>query len=400
MIEKTRSMIEQTSSWLAGTSTLDLYAASKLVRKHAKRGSMVEARRVFDSLHHRDLALWNALILGYAENGEPELALELFSGIQSFNERTILAAIKACACIAEREVDHGRFVKIKALEKGMAVHRLAAREGCDSNDFVASSLVFMYCKCGCLREAERVFSSMIQSNAVAWSSLMHGYADNGLAREALNLFEVLQLEHDRHAMAGDPWAFVAAAKACAILATQESCQDFNEKLVPMESLEKGMAIYARAIEKSSHSSTFVSNSLIDMFLKCGSVVDAQRVFTRMEFRGEPNSWTFVAALKACSNLADLETGREIHKEICRRGMEVLEPIVVSLLDFYGRNGSLRSSQLIFDSLSSGTTTILAWNALIAGYSHQGNTKLVFHLFQAMEAEFVAADGITFAPPVG
>ncbi|XP_024530836.1 pentatricopeptide repeat-containing protein DOT4, chloroplastic-like [Selaginella moellendorffii] len=256
---------------------------------------------------------------------------------------------------------------------------------------------------------------------------MHGYADNGLAREALNLFELLQLEHDRHAMAGDPWAFVAAAKACAILATQESCQDFNENLVPMESLEKGMAIYARAIEKSSHSSTFVSNSLIDMFLKCGSVVDAQRVFTRMEFRdsvtwnslilgyaengynesalriffcfkrkgGEPNSWTFVAALKACSNLADLETGREIHKEICRRGIEVLEPIVVSLQDFYGRNGSMRSSQLIFDSLSSGTTTILAWNALIAGYSHQGNTKLVFHLFQAMEAEFVAADGITF-----
>lgn len=43
---------------------------------------MVDARSVFDSMEMRDVISWNAMIGGYAQNGNGNEALELFKQME------------------------------------------------------------------------------------------------------------------------------------------------------------------------------------------------------------------------------------------------------------------------------------------------------------------------------
>ena len=95
------------------------------------------------------------------------------------------------------------------------------------------------------------------------------------------------------------------------------------------------------------------NSLLNMYLKCGSMNEAQSIFDNMESRNiitwnamisgygqngngkesielfkqmqqegiQPDHFTFTIALSACADLAALSLGREIHSQIDESGIE-------------------------------------------------------------------------------
>lgn len=100
--------------------------------------------------------------------------------------------------------------------------------------------------------------------------------------------------------------------------------------------------------------TNIGNTLIDMYAKCGHLHAARKVFDRlltldvvtwsalitryaqhglcqealqlfehMQIEGvQPNKTTFLCTLKACSSLAALEQGRNIHTLIVECGMDL------------------------------------------------------------------------------
>ncbi|PUZ75427.1 hypothetical protein GQ55_1G168400 [Panicum hallii var. hallii] len=61
----------------------DLQVSTGLIYMHCKCGSIQHARKIFDSVSNRDLAIWSAMINGYACNGEGSEALALFSEMQN-----------------------------------------------------------------------------------------------------------------------------------------------------------------------------------------------------------------------------------------------------------------------------------------------------------------------------
>ncbi|XP_024519856.1 pentatricopeptide repeat-containing protein At2g13600-like isoform X2 [Selaginella moellendorffii] len=168
---------------------------------------------------------WTSLILGYAENREERLALEIFSRMEADggcvpDSRTFVAAVKACTGLAAREEwrkADGKVVKALALEKGLAIHAQAAQRRHDSDIFLASSLVNMYCKCGGLDRASRVFS------------------ENGEGGRAFEIF----MDIKERCTGQDYLTFLAAIKACASLATREVGTHVDGKLLKVDSLEKG-----------------------------------------------------------------------------------------------------------------------------------------------------------------
>jgi pentatricopeptide repeat protein len=46
-------------------------------------------------------------------------------------------------------------------------------------------------------------------------------------------------------------------------------------------LEKGMCVHEQIVQNGFDSNVFVSNNLVDMYAKCGSIKDAWRVFNMM-----------------------------------------------------------------------------------------------------------------------
>ncbi|KAJ6672721.1 hypothetical protein OIU85_014003 [Salix viminalis] len=126
------------------------------------------------------------MIGGYAQHGEANDALELFSwmfkqdGLVKPNSFTISCALIACARLA-------------ALRLGRQIHAYIFRNHFDSAFlYVANCLIDMYAKSGDIDVARFVFDNLKQKNFVSWTSIMTGYGMHGRGEEALEVFEEMR----------------------------------------------------------------------------------------------------------------------------------------------------------------------------------------------------------------
>ncbi|XP_024528831.1 pentatricopeptide repeat-containing protein At4g18520, chloroplastic-like [Selaginella moellendorffii] len=402
----------------------DLYVASTLVDFYAKCGSMADARKVFDKMERYDVVSWTAMILGYAASGQGELGLELYSRMlrEGFkpDSRIFVAAVKACGSVASQ--DERMDWQKKWLEKGVAIHAQVAKAGCENNIYVAASLVDMYAKCGSLENARRVFERVRQRNVVHWNSIIAAYAQGGQEEVAMELYESMKAQ----GFVSDARTTVVTLAACAALAGKEEGKESGGVIIKGTSLEKGRALHLEAVKNRHDKDVYVASTLVDFYAKCGCMADARQVFDEMEQHSSaswqaiisgyahngkedtalelfermkakggvvPSGRHYIAAIKACGGLAALEVGRKTHEEIREAGYEDDIMVTNSLIHFYGKCGAMASAQEVFDKAR--TKSLVTWNALIAGYTHQGDTAKTFELFEGMEKEKVLPNEITF-----
>lgn len=78
-----------------------LFVANSLLDLYTKRGHLDAARRVFDRIEDKDVASWNAMILGYGMQGEPEIAIDLFDRMKEenvdYDSVSYVAVLSACS---------------------------------------------------------------------------------------------------------------------------------------------------------------------------------------------------------------------------------------------------------------------------------------------------------------
>ncbi|XP_024531241.1 pentatricopeptide repeat-containing protein At2g13600-like [Selaginella moellendorffii] len=386
----------------------DIFVENSLVDFYARCGSLRDSRAVFDRMKQHSVVSWTSLILGCVENEEAELGLDLFArmvALRGFDPdaRAFVAAITAATSLAAREESDK---KLQWLERGRLLHSEAAKNLHDSNIYVSNAMIGMYSTCGSLVDAKAVFDSMNQQDAVSWTSMILGYTENGESERALELYSRMKCSRDAR-------TYAAASMACASLAADEDGVEAFGKIVKVKCLER-------------------AGALMDMYAKCGSMVDARAVFDKMvshsliswnsllhgyagngeaelalelfaalqellELNPIPGR-TLGAALVACGKLASLETGREIHARICRQGLESDKFLANSLVDFYAKSGNLAAAQEVFDSIvtssSGGSSSVKIWSALIAGYASQGFTGRVVENLERMRESGVEPDGVT------
>ncbi|XP_024545158.1 putative pentatricopeptide repeat-containing protein At3g13770, mitochondrial [Selaginella moellendorffii] len=408
-----------------------IVAASSVIDMYARCGTMADARSLFDKLPCHDLALLNAVILGYADNGDGHKALELFFHDESIqpDSRTYVAAITACSTMADTEHGQGTedpktvVVKPRSLELGMRIHARAASSMIDSSTtFLGNSLVAMYAKCGSMVDARMVFDRMPLHDVVSWNSLLFGYTETGSGELALELFSRMI------GVAPEARTFVAALTACSSLAAAAARGEDAASSALIQSLEeKGSVLHSQAAESGVATNIFVANSLVEMYSKCRNMIQARKVFDSIQHQqrnvvswtslmlgyaenGEsevalrlfsrmaptqPDARAFAAALMVCGNLAALETGRKLHAEIVsRRELQKDMFLANCLVDFYGKCGSMSEAELVFHSMPGRARTVITWSSLIAGYSHLGDATKVFDLFHSMREADVQPNGVT------
>src|SRR5438309_1930077 len=111
---------------------------------YAKCGSIDNARSVFDSMQSKDVISWNAMIGGYAQNGDGRKALELFKQMQEQgikpNNITFTTILSTCAELA-------------SLSIGKEIQTQIDRSGIEWNIEMKNSLLNMYAKCGSMDDA-------------------------------------------------------------------------------------------------------------------------------------------------------------------------------------------------------------------------------------------------------
>eukprot|EP01018_Ginkgo_biloba_P022446 Gb_27176 [translate_table: standard] len=374
----------------------DVSIGNALVTMYAKCGSLEDACHVFNGLLNPNMVSWTAMIAAYVQHEHVEEALAFFIEMQDAgkkpNQFTFASVLKACAALA-------------ALEQGRQMHSHVIKTGIELDVFVGNAIVTMYAKCGNMDSAEKVFEKIAAPNMVSYTALIAGYAQNEHCEEALNLFGGMQ----QLGMIMDEFVFATVLSASASLAA----------------IEPGNQVHTHVIKTGFESDVFVGNALVDMYIKCGNVKGARKVFDKMlhqdaiswnsviagytqnghgekalklfcqmHIRGiETDQFTFASVLSASASLAAVEQGKQVHAYIIKTGCDTVVSVGNSLVDMYAKGGSIEEANKVFVKMFK--RDVVSFNVIIAGYAQHGCGKEALHFFEQMRSEGIQPNSITF-----
>ncbi|XP_059431295.1 pentatricopeptide repeat-containing protein At2g27610 [Corylus avellana] len=361
-------------------------------------GSVRHARHLLDKSTQEDLSQYNHLLFEYSRADRNQEALHLFVGLNHsglpVEGSTLSCVLKVCGCLFEQNV-------------GRQVHCQCIRSGFVEDVSVGTALVDMYMKTVNVGDGRRVFDEMGERNVVSWTSLLAGYARNGLSVQALELFFRMQVE----GIKPNPYTFKTVFGALA-----------DDGMV-----ETGIQLHASVIKNGFESTMFVCNSLISMYSKSGIVGDARAVFDSMENRDEV-SWNgmvagyltngcnlealemfyqmrlvglrltqviFATVIKLCANLKELGFTRQLHCRVLKNGYGFEHNIRTALMVAYSKCNVMDDAFQLF-SMMHGFQNVVSWTAMISGYIQNGGRTQAVNLFCKMNREGVRPNHFTYS----
>ena len=373
----------------------DTYLSNMLISMYAKCGSIKEAYEVFQAMEDKDVISWNAMISGFALHGQGQKAIEHFYQMQREglkpNKNTFVSILSA--------IDSPI-----VLDLGEQIHSRIINARFETDVTVGTALINMYCKCGSLELARKVFDEMRERNVVSWTAMISGYAQQGHSKEAFSLFQKLV----RSGIQPNKISFASILGACT-----------NPK-----DLEQGQQLHEYIKRAGLEQDLLVGNALISMYARCGSLSNALKVFDnmrslnriswnamiagygeghmeeafrlfrRMQQKGfQPDRFTYASLLAICADRADLEQGKELHSQIMRTGWESDVTVATALISMYAKCGSLEEARKVFNKMPE--KNIVSWNAFIAGCCRNGSEKEAFKVYRHMRQADVSPDLVTF-----
>lgn len=147
--------------------------------------------------------------------------------------------------------------------------------------------------------------------------------------------------------------------------------------------ENGNLDYAETVTNSIQVPyTFAWNTLIRGNLKKKNTHKAISLYDQMMCKSvEPDRFTFMFVLKACTRLGLRGSVKQFHCQIIKRGAEDGLYVRNKLIHVYAVNGSMVDARKVFDK--SRELDIFAWNSLLEGYAGNGDGELARQVFDEM-----------------
>ncbi|KAE8076850.1 hypothetical protein FH972_015474 [Carpinus fangiana] len=277
---------------------LNMIVSTALLEMYVKCGAIEDARHEFDCMDRRDVVTWSAMIAGYAQNGKPTEALELFERMKNEpiepNDVALVSVLSACS-------------QLGSVGAGERIGNYVESRGFIFNVYVASALLDMYSKCGNISKARQIFNKMPHKDIVSWNSLIAGLAANGFAEDAINLYE--KMEEIR--VIPDDITFVGVLTACTHAGLIELGLGFFRSMKLDYDITPTIEHYA---------------CIVDLFCRSGRLKEAYEFVCRMEMEPNVVIWgTLLSASRIHSNaeLAELSIKKLLELEPENSGNYVL-----------------------------------------------------------------------------
>jgi pentatricopeptide repeat protein len=337
-----------------------------------------EARRLFEVMTDRDCITWTTMVTGFTQNGLESQALNFFRRMRfqgiAIDQYTFGSILTACGALS-------------ALEQGKQIHAYIIRTHYDDNVFVGSALVDMYSKCRSIKPAETAFRRMSCKNIISWTALIVGYGQNGCSEEAVRVFSEMQ----RDGIDPDDFTLGSVISSCANLA----------------SLEEGAQFHCLALVSGLMHYITVSNALVTLYGKCGSIEDAHRLFDEMLFHDQvswtalvtgyaqfgraketidlfekmlakdvkPDGVTFIGVLSACSRAGFVEKGCSyFHSMQKDHGIVPIDDHYTCMIDLYSRSGRLKEAEEFIKQMPMHPDAI-GWGTLLSACRLRGDMEI-------------------------
>eukprot|EP01018_Ginkgo_biloba_P008463 Gb_26310 [translate_table: standard] len=398
----------------------DIFVGNALVDMYAKCGSIESARQVFDKMPKWDVISWSAMIAGYSQAGRFDEALKLFRQMQQTGVKpdsfTLASVLPACA-------------NFGALRHGKEVHVYIIKSEFQSNIFVGNALVDMYSKCGSLDNARMVFDKMPERNVVSWTAMIAGYAQIGFVDEAHKLFETMpernviswtamvagfawigEVDEALKLFEKTPERNVVSWTAMIAGYAQNGLFDDALKLfrqmqqTPLKpnsdtfasilpacanlaALHNGSEVHEHIIRNGFDSDVFVSNALVHMYAKCGSLENARKVFDKIS-RRDVVSWNAMIGGYAQSGYVD--NALKLFEKMPERNLVSWNAMTAG----YAQKGYVDEAMKLFQQMPQ--RNVISWTVMIAGYAQNGHFDKALKLFQEMQQTGIKPSSETLA----
>ncbi|KAJ8455754.1 hypothetical protein OPV22_035000 [Ensete ventricosum] len=246
-----------------------MHVANALVDMYGKLGSLNCARQVFDRMPKRDVVTWTSLLVGLARQGSHDAALQLYSDMRVHgvdpDEFATAGVLSSCAGSTAHEL-------------GRQVHAASARRGIDTFLRVSNSLITMYARSGSINDACAVFDASPRRDAVTWTALIVGCAQNGRGRDSLRLYD----EMLEAGVRPDYVTFIGLLFSCSHAGVVEAGRAHFDSMEKVYGIAHGPEHYA---------------CMIDLLGRSGRVEEAVDLLEGMS--GKPDATVWKALLAAC-----------------------------------------------------------------------------------------------------
>ncbi|XP_042478176.1 pentatricopeptide repeat-containing protein At3g12770 [Macadamia integrifolia] len=346
----------------------DVFVQNGLVALYAKCGEINRARAVFDGLCDRTIVSWTSIISGYAQNGQPLEALRIFSEMRQQDVKldwiALVSVLKA-------------YTDVEDLEPGKSVHGIVIKMGLEMEPDLLIALTSMYAKCGEVTVAKSLFDQMEMPNVILWNAMISGFAKNGYADEAVEVFRKMTYK----GIKADSITVRAVISACAQVGSLDLARLMDEYIDRTE----------------YRNDVFVNTALIDMYAKCGSIEFARKVFDNTpdkdvvvwsamivgyglhgrareaidlfnlmkHARVEPNDVTFLGLLLACNHSGLVQEGWEYFYRMQQdHGIVPRHQHYACVVDLLGRGGYLDEAYKFIANMPI-EPGITVWGALLS-----------------------------------
>ncbi|KAK7305044.1 hypothetical protein VNO77_42943 [Canavalia gladiata] len=298
----------------------DVFVSNALINMYSKFGRLQDAQRVFDCMRVRDLVSWNSIIATYEQNNDPTTALGFFKRMQFVGIRPDLLTVVSLASIFGQLSDQ-RFSK--------SVHGFVMRhEWLEEDVVIGNALVNMYAKLGSMDSAQMVFEQLPTKDIISWNTLITGYAQNGLASEAVNAYSMME-------------------ECRMVTPNQGTWVSILPAYSHVGALLQGMKIHGRLIKNSVCLDVFVATCLIDMYGKCGRLEDAMSLFYETP-RGTSVPWN--AIISSLGIHGHGEEALQLFKDMLAEGVKADHITFISLLSACSHSGLVNAGQWCFDMM--------------------------------------------------
>ncbi|XP_019439839.1 PREDICTED: pentatricopeptide repeat-containing protein At4g04370 [Lupinus angustifolius] len=256
---------------------------------------------------------------------------------------------------------------------GRSIHQRVVVYGFSLDPYIGSSLINFYVKFGFSDIARKVFDFMPRRNVVPWTSIMGCYSKMGSVDEAFSLVNQMRSE-----------------------GIQPSSVTVLSLLFGVSEVVHVRCLHGCAILYGFVSDITLSNSILNVYGKCGNIEDSRKLFDHMDQRDivswnslisayaqigdicevlkllktmrveglKPDKQTFGSVLSIAASRGELMVGRSVHGQILRAGFDLDAHVQTSLIVMYLKGGKIDIAFRLFEKNSE--KDVVLWTAMISG----------------------------------
>ncbi|KAK6124630.1 hypothetical protein DH2020_041618 [Rehmannia glutinosa] len=335
-----------------------LIAQNALIAMYTKFGQINKACDVFSCIKSKDLISWSSMIAGFSKLGYELDALCCFKEMLSQstykpNEFIFGSVFSACASLGQPEY-------------GKQIHGISIKYGFEADTFAGCALTDIdrrLCIWGDANEAMTIFSEMRHLGStpddITVRSLLCGFTDPSTLSHGNRMMLLVHGKPDHITLAN-------VLGACGKVA----------------SLEMGDHVYCCAMKSGLEFDIMVMNGLIDMFVKCGSLERARKLFDLM---GNQDAVSWSSLIVGYAQFGNGEEALNLFRRMKNRGVKPNQVTLVGVLTACSHVGLVDEGMQLFKSMEHEHEAfidqmviepdIVMWKTLLAACKNRGNVEV-------------------------